>query len=213
MAGRFLSGALAGMMLSLAIASSNARATTFAEMTIDQFTDASTWIVEGRVEEVWTELDSENDLVWTRARVAVHTTHKGPQQATELIIDSAGGRVGNYEVYVPGMATFSVGEEIFVFLSDTGKRIVPVSMFQGKYTVRRATGETRQHVMQWQSRRGETFDARFLPHPPAEYRLYLDDLRADVREHLEQPWDGKPIPGLNLEKLQTINTPERRMPR
>ncbi|MEZ4239249.1 MAG: hypothetical protein R3F59_24465 [Myxococcota bacterium] len=216
MTGRFFAGGCLGLALAVATAlvPVEADATSFAPMSIEQFTDASTWIVEGQVEEVWTELDAESGLVWTRARVHVTETHKGPSRPDELIVDSAGGTFGAYEMNIPGRAQFSVGEDIFVFLDEVaGGRLVPVSSFEGKYTIRRAPGETRQHVMTWQGITGDVYDARFLPHPSPEHRLYLDDLRAEVQERLDHGWDGQPIPGLSVDRLRTINTIERRLPR
>lgn len=182
----------------------DASATTFAELTLEQFTDAATYIVEGHVEEVWTELDPQTSMVWTRARVSITETYKGPDQPVELIIDSAGGRVGDYEVYIPGAASFSEGEDIFVFLAENGPRWVPISKFQGKYTIRRATGERQKHAMLWHGRRGETYDARFLPHPAPEHRLYLDELRQRVLDQLAVGWDGQPIPGISTARLQVV---------
>jgi hypothetical protein len=213
MTGRFLAGAATGIALLVATGFGTAQATTFAELTLEQFTDASTYIVEGHVEEVWTELDPQTSLVWTRARVSITETYKGPDEPVELIIDSAGGRVGDYEVYIPGAASFSVGEDVFVFLAENGPHWVPISKFQGKYTIRRAPGERQKHVMQWQARRGETFDARFLPHPDPEARLYLDELRQRVTDQLAVGWDGRPIPGISPGRLELVNTPDRRIAR
>jgi hypothetical protein len=200
-----VAGTWMGMALLMAAVSRDAAATTFAELTLEQFTDAATYIVEGQVEEVWTELDPQTSMVWTRARVNITETYKGPDQPSELIIDSMGGRVGDYEVYIPGAASFSEGEDIFVFLAENGPHWVPISKFQGKYTLRRAPGERRQHAMQWQTRRGETFDARFLPHPDPEYRLYLDELRQRVADQLAVGWDGEPIMGISFDRLQQVN--------
>src|SRR5687767_5796171 len=99
-------------------ASAPAHATTFAPLTLEQLTDGSLYVVEGRVREVWTELDPEKLVVWTRARVEITTVHKGPDAPTELVIDSMGGAYGDYQLDVPGMAVFSADEEIFVFLDQ-----------------------------------------------------------------------------------------------
>lgn len=205
-------GAIA-LLVATTFASPAARATTFAELSIEQFTDASTWIVEGTVQEVWTELDTERMLVWTRARIALSSVHKGPGNPTELIVDSLGGAVGDFSVYVPGQAQFSEGEDVFLFLDQLGERVVPVSKFLGKYTIRRATGETRPHVMTWHGNARDRFDARFLPHPAPEHRQYLDDLRERVQQRLDTGWDGQPIPGISSDRLIQINSVERRMPR
>lgn len=214
MIGRILRGGTAAVALftATAVAPLTAEATSFAPLTIEQFTDASTWIVEGEVQRVWTDID-DRGLVWTHSEVTLSTVHKGPSVPVSLVVDSLGGRVGDYVTHVPGQAVFSQGESVFLFLDDTGDHVVPVAKFQGKFTLRRATGETRQHAMTWHPNPSERFDHRFLPHPEAEHRLYLDDLRERVQQRLDRGWDGQPIPGISAERLQLINTLERRMPR
>ncbi len=188
----------------------HANATSFAHLTVDQFTDASTWIVEGRVTRVWSELDPEDaHKVWTRAEVEVDAVHKGPGTPERIVIDSLGGRYGDTFLAISGRAVFSPGERLFAFLDtvDQGRRLTPVSMFQGKLTVRRAAGETRKHVLQVHPKSSPDyeFDHRFLPHPPPEQRIYLDDLRAKVLARVQVGWDGQPIPGISNEKLAEIN--------
>jgi hypothetical protein len=209
-----LHAALAGLALLLATAAGPARATTFAELSLEQYTDAATYVVEGTVTEVWTELDPESSYVWTRARVDVTDVLKGHDLPSEIIVDSIGGTFGNYSMNIPGQAVFSEGEQIFVFLDKlSDDRLVPVSKFLGKYTIRRATGDTRQYARTWHPHQGDVFDHRFLPHPDPENRLYVDDLRDLVRTRVETGWDGKPIPGLSLERLQEINLESVRIPR
>lgn len=213
MAGRIIPRVVAGIALAVAIAvgTPDAHATSLAQLTVEQTTDASTYIVEGRVDEVWTELNSRGQVL-TRARVTVSETHKGPDQPAVIVVDTPGGRLGDVETYVPSSAVFSVGEDVFLFLHQAGDRFTPVGMFQGKYTIRRAPGETRKHVMTWPVSKSTPFDARFLPHPAEADRVYLDDLRDQVDDHLVTGWNGQPIPGLSAERLQQINTPEIRHP-
>ena len=148
-----------------------------------------------------------DEHVWTRARITIAVTHKGPDQPTTLIVDSPGGRYGDIDMYVPSSAVFSPGEDVFLFLNQGPTRLTPVGLFTGKYTVRRAPGETRHHVMTWPMSRSTPFDARFLPHPAPEDRVYLDDLREQVQRRLDVGWDGRPIPGLSAERLHQINCP------
>jgi hypothetical protein len=210
MAGLFRSlGRLA--VLGLAVASAPARATSFAPLTTEQMTDAATWIVEGQVTAVWTELDDTTGYVWTRAQLALTDVHKGPSDPSTLVVASLGGTYGATTTEVPGEAVFSVGEDVFLFLDEVrGERLVPIAKFLGKYTVRRAPGDTRPNVTHTQPVAGVPYDARFLPHPPPAERVYLDDLRAQVGGRLDRGWDGQPIPGADHTKLATINTPERR---
>jgi hypothetical protein len=168
--------------------------------------------VEGHIVEVWTEIDSVTGRVWTRANLDVTDVWKGPSEVTSLVIDSEGGTSGAVTTTIPGRAQFSEGEEVFVFLDVVrGDRLVPVGKYMGKLTLRRAAGETRKHAMTWHGDGHTPYDARFLPHPAPEDRLYLDDLRDRVAKRLAEPWDGAPIPGIDRARLEAINTPDRRL--
>lgn len=215
MSGRILRRGAAALMLLLAtsMAPEPASATSFANLTLEQFTDASTLIVEGDVARVWTEMDPESGLIWTRAEVKVSTLHKGTVSTDTLVIDSLGGEHDGIVLTVPGQAVFSKGENVFLFLDKLAERYVPVSKFQGKFTVRRAPGDKQSHAMRWHASSTEDFDHRFLPHPAADQRIYLDDLRETVQRRLDAGWDGKPIPGITGERLELINTLDRRLPR
>jgi hypothetical protein len=205
--------ALALAIATVVVAPNPAGATTFLPLTTENMADVSTMIVEGQVQEVWTELD-ELGYVWTRARVKVSDVWKGHRVPDEIVISSIGGSVGNYTTHVEGQAVFSVGEDMVVFLHrDANDRLVPLGKFLGKMTVRRANGEERQHVMRWHPRPEWKFDHRFLPHPEPEDRVYLDDFEALVRGHLAKPWTGQEIPGVSAELLQRVNTPEIRSAR
>lgn len=205
--------ALVGALVLAAAPLNEARATSFANLTVAQFTDASDYIVRGEVQQVWTEVDG-NGRVWTRARLRVTDTLKGPDKPTELVVDSLGGTHGTQELHVPGQAVFSEHEDLFVFLTRMGNgRLVPIGKFMGKYSIRKAPDDTREHIVRYHPREGLTFDARFIPHPSPADRVYLDDLLAQVHDRLDRGWDGQPIPGISPEKLETINTLERRMPR
>lgn len=210
-------GALATVLAlgagSLAVAPPSAHATTLAELSVEQLTDASTWIARGTITEVWTEVD-DRDRVWTRARLDVSRVLKGPSSPDELILDSLGGvHTDGRVTIVHAAARYSPEEEVIVFLDEIrhGTRLAPVGMFLGKYTIRRAPGDDRQHVQRWHGKTLEHYDGRFLPHPAAERRVYLDDLMSRVESRLDTGWDGQPIPGLSATELEKINAPERRI--
>ena len=209
---RTLHGLLFGLALAVASPAPTAQATSLAPLTTEQFTNASTYIVQGTVTDVWSEVD-DSGHVWSRARVRVSHVFKGPDAPETMVIDVLGGELGQLRSEIPGRARFSSGEEMLVFLADVdfGRRLTPVGAFTGKHTIRRAPGERRQHVMRWHGDPDEAFDARFLPNPPADERVYLDDLVADIEARLDTGWDGQPIPGLAPEKLERLNTPARRL--
>jgi len=150
--------------------------------------------------------------VWTRARVSITETWKGPDRPAELVVSTAGGDYGDYHMYVPGAAVFSPDEDVFLFLADHGGRLVPIESFLGKYTIRRAPGDAEPYVRTWQTSKGISYDARFLPHPAPEDRQYLSQLRQQVSDRLAKPWDGQPIPGIDPDHLREINAVERRAP-
>ncbi len=78
---RWAAAALA--IAALAGAPEMAEASYLAELSIEDRTDASAFIVEGEVQEVWTELDA-NGRVWTRARLRVDDQLKGERDITSI---------------------------------------------------------------------------------------------------------------------------------
>ena len=210
---------LRNLLLAVAIAvpaaivvpAGTASATTLAPLSLEQLTDASEYVIHGMVTEVWTEIDDAG-LVWTRARVDVAETLKGPDSPNELIIDSLGGDYEGYVLKVPSRARYSVHEELYTFLTRTDDgRLIPVAKFLGKFIVRRAPGDTESYLRTWHgSDKGIAYDGRFLPHPKSDDRLYMNDFLERVQARLDTGWDGKAIPGMATDRLPALNTPDRR---
>ena len=212
---RLVMGPVLAAGMSLGIFVTPANATSFASLTVEQFTDASSWIVRGTVDEIWTER-GENGYIWTRARLTVSTVYKGERRTNSIIVDSIGGEFEGERLHVPGQAIFSVGEETLVFLASgghEGSRLVPVSKFLGTQIIRRAPGDSEKYVTTFHPDKAITFDARFLPHPKPESRVYLSDLVDRIEARLDVGWDGKDIPGISATELRKINTLDRRFRR
>lgn len=207
---------LLGAALLLATASvapiDSAQATSIAPLTTEQLTDASTYIVEGTVERVWVEEDDNGD-VWTRALLKVDTVFKGPDAPETLIIDAIGGHSWERVTRMQSQPRFSAQEKVLVFLDviKFGTRLTPVGLVHGKYTIRRAPGETRHHVMRTPTLPNAAFDARFLAHPAIEDRVYLDDVQEAVRTRVDTGWDGSKIPGASQTLLERVNAPSHRV--
>ncbi|MBT3220770.1 MAG: hypothetical protein HN348_16920 [Proteobacteria bacterium] len=203
---------VAAAVLALAIpAFNNAEATTVAKLTVEQFTDASSYIIKGEAGESWTSLN-DRGLVYTHTKVTVDEVYKGPNIPDEVVVSVLGGTFGSISTEIAGRPVFSTGERVFLFLHESPSgALIPVAQSTGKYTIRRAPGETRHHVLRVVT--GKKYDHRFLPHPRAEDRVYLDDLVEKVQSRLDTGWDGKAIPGISLDELEKFNTTERRMPR
>jgi hypothetical protein len=205
----YRAAAVAALALGLFMGPSIAEASFLAELSIEDRTDAAAYIVEGKVLEVWTEVGA-GGTVWTRARVKIDDQLKGDDLPSEVVIDSLGGQHGDFSMQVVGAAVFSEGERLLVFLDELGSgRLVPIGKFQGKFTVRRAPGESRHHLLAWHARRVGDFDHRFLPHPAEAERVYLDDVLGTVRARLLSG-EVSPVVGLAPEELERRNTPARR---
>ena len=187
-----------------------AHATTLAELSVAQMTDASTYIVRGHVTAVWVDQDTSG-LIWSHAKLSVEKVLKGPDAPKELVVDQMGGTLNGETDLVYSAAQFSVDEEVFIFLDAIldGSHYTPVAMFEGKYTVRRAPNDTREDVTRWQGNPHDHYDARFLPHP--DHILLYEDLVADVKARLATGWDGQKIPGISPAKLEQVNTADRRL--
>lgn len=211
---------LARVLIAVALAASSgvgalvatpvAHATQLADLSVDQLTDAATFVVRGTVTSVWTEKDADG-VIWTRARVRVTERLKG-RAADEVVVSSLGGRLGDEVQTVAGSAAFSVGEDNLLFLTEAGRgrHLVPVAKFMGKLIVRRAPGESALYAMRFAPEVAIAYDARFLPHAPAGDRFDLDTLLGTIQARVARGWDGQPIPGLSPERLRQINTPEAR---
>jgi len=195
-------GALA---LALGIASGEAEATTLSTLSVDQMTDASDLVVRGTITEIWTDKDS-NGYIWTRAQLNVTDSLKG-DAGDQLVISQLGGQYMNDAAWIEGAARFSIGEEGLFFLTTNkdGTRLSPVGMWQGKYTVRIDPDSGKEIGVRFVLSQDSWYDHRFLPHPDAAQRTYIDELSAQVTERVELGWDGQPIPGASPEKLRAIN--------
>ncbi len=189
-----------------------ANATSIAPLTVEQMTDASTYIVRGRIVRVWTEADADGQ-VWTHAEVAIAKVLKGPDEPASLIVTSIGGTLGLQTTRVDGMARFSAEEDTLMFLDAIhgGRDLTPVGAFTGKFTIRRPPHEVRSIAVAYDVNPDTRYDARFLPVPPREQWLFADDLEAEVTAHLVTGWNGRPIPGVPLDELVRVNAPERRI--
>lgn len=207
-----------GLGLGLALASPitiptpEAHATTIAEMSVEQLTDAATWIVRGTVTRTWSEVD-DNGRVWTRAELDVSDVMKGPARTKTLVIDSLGGYADGQLLETDLAARYAKGEEIVVFLDTVlgGQRLVPVAKFWGKFSVVPDPDTARPIVVRFTVDARQRYDHRFIPVPAGEH-VTVDDLTTRIRTHLKVGWDGQPIPGIDQAKLREINAPARRMP-
>ncbi len=192
--------ALAGPLL----APSSARATTLAPLSHDQLVDAAEIIVQGRVAEVWTELD-DGGMVWTKAMIDVDRVLKGDADST-IVVSEAGGQYGEQVTMVASAARFDVDEELILFASHRGQgRIQPIGLSTGKFTIRQDPYARQDIVQRFNPPLGRAYDHRFIPLPAEDLRVSVDDFVQKIEDRVALGWDGQPIPGIDPAELRRRN--------
>lgn len=180
-----------------------AHATSLVPLSIEQMTDASDLVVRGVVTEVWCFAD-EKGRIWTRAQVEVVRVLKGDTQTQTVLVDQLGGVWNDSQMIVSDAARFSVGEEAYFFLEELKSgHVVPVGMYQGKFTVQIAPTTGDERVVRYTIPQDRPYDHRFLPNDQPGERSSTLETRITARVTLG--WDGEPIPGADPEKLLNIN--------
>ncbi len=86
-----------------------------------ELADTAHLVVEGRVLSVKARWDADRTAIETWVDLAVDRVHKGPPGLATALVKVHGGRVGDDEVRVDGMARFEEGEDVFVFLWRDGR--------------------------------------------------------------------------------------------
>jgi len=196
---------IAASMLGALTLTGTAQATSLVELSTEQLVDAADAVVRGTIVEVWTEQDNDG-VVWTRAQLNVSHTYKGDASRSTYIIDQVGGRWGEARTIVHSTARFSANETVLLFLETLGSgKVVVVGMKQGKYTVRLDPRSRELLAQRFTPAPTQRYDHRFIPLPKAEHRLFLTDLEGRISSRLTAGWDGSPIPGASIERLQRIN--------
>ena len=177
-------------LLASAAHSPTVGATTMVPLSTNQLVDASDTIVQGTIQQVWTEEDS-NGIVWTRTQIEVERTLKGDGDRTSWVVDQMGGSWGNHKTIVHGRARFSVGEKAVFFIEALPSgRIVLVGMGQGKFTLRQDPYSRETIVQRFNPGEAKAYDHRFLPLPAEVDRKFLIDFVDTIEHRVEQGWDG-----------------------
>lgn len=169
-----------------------AAATTMLRIDLPELAQGSDTVVHGTVRRTESRWSSDKRRIVTDVEVEVTEALKGQAGSTVLVVQP-GGRVGDVGQVVHGLASFSEGEEVVVFLERRGTSAFRVmGMAQGKYQVRRsADGRSVLAVPE------NTGDALLLdpstrqPSTTAQRTLTLDELKAAIKTALQQPGQEK----------------------
>ena len=186
--------------------SQSAEATTMVPLSIDQKVALSSTVVRGTVTEVWTEPDPKTKSVWTHAQVEVEKVFKGDVTTEVLVVAQPGGTWGTTATLVESVARFSVGEEGYFFVEelDSG-RAVTAGMYQGKYNIIFDPYSRQELAVRFAVDPRRDFDHRFIPLPPKKNRVSAQDFELTIEESVDKGWDGLPIPGASMERLERVN--------
>ena len=110
-----------------------ATATSIPRLSFEQLVDESDAVVSGTVTRTWSEWDAAHQFIWTRALIAVASTHKGAASKTALVSE-LGGQVDGRGMAVAGSPRYIAGESVLVFLKNyPGLGYRTLGWGQGRY--------------------------------------------------------------------------------
>lgn len=169
-----------------------AAATTMLRIDLPELAQTADTVVHGTVRRMESRWSGDHRRIVTDVEIQVTETLKGQAGSTVLVVQP-GGRVGDIGQIVHGLASFTEGEEVVVFLERRGTSAFRVTgMAQGKYQVRRSS-ETHSVLAVPEN----TGDALLLdpstrqPTASAQRTLTLDELKAAIKTALQQPGQEK----------------------
>lgn len=176
---------LAVVSLAIALAAS---ATTMLRMSLDDLTAQSDAVVHGTVRDVSSRWSSDGMRIVTSIDVDVSETLKGVPSTLVRIVQP-GGSVGDIAQSVSGLASFSRGEEVFLFLERRGQSAFAVTgLAQGKFHVDHSSdGRMAIAVPDGLGDAVLVDPITRQPAAPALKPIELDSLRRRVRELATRP--------------------------
>lgn len=118
-----------------------AMATSMVAQDLTALTRASDAVVHGKVKNVESHWTGDHKQIVTDVQIDVSEFIKG-KGAKTLVVQQPGGEVGDIGQKVSGLASFSPGEEVVVFLERQAEDRYRVSgMAQGKFRVERSSDQ------------------------------------------------------------------------
>jgi len=121
-------------MLALMLASPSF-ATIVTKMDLPALVQSSDVIVQGTVEQVYSQVDPQLNLIFTYASIRVDEAIKGGPRQT-ILIRQLGGTVGGLSLNIAGSPDFKQGEQVVVFLETQHNGAFHVAgLNQGRYTI------------------------------------------------------------------------------
>lgn len=105
-------------------------------LSTDELTEKSDAIITGKVNGIHCEWNDERNQIYTYISVQVDTVLKNKNAVDNetIVIKQLGGIMDSLQLFIPGMPSFDMGEEVLLFLVDREKD--PVSGKLKNYRVR-----------------------------------------------------------------------------
>ncbi|WP_257456144.1 hypothetical protein [Archangium lipolyticum] len=180
--------ALRALLPFVLLLSLSAGATTMLRADLPELARSADTIVHGTVRRMESRWSGDGRRIVTDVEIQVTETLKGQAGGT-VLVTQPGGRVGDIGQRVSGLASFTPGEEVVLFLERRGTQSFRVAaMAQGKYKVQRSADGTR--AMAVPEPIGDTLlvdpDTR-QPTTSSLQSLSLPELKASIRTALQQP--------------------------
>jgi hypothetical protein len=114
-----------------------ARATVMEMLDVERLSSLSSDIFHGQVDSTETYWNAERTRIYTRIRVHIDETFKGPVGRSETVtVTQLGGEIDGVRMDYSGRPDFSVGEKVVLF-TTRGKNndFIVIGLKQGKMTV------------------------------------------------------------------------------
>ena len=160
-----------------------AQATTLLALDLASLEGSADTIVRGQVTHVSSRWTQGGGRIVTEIELLVVETWKGTAPA-KVVVMQPGGIVGDIGQRVDGVASFTPGEEVVVFLEARGEKFTMAGMAQGRFKVERSSDG--QAIYARQDQCGE---------------LHLVD--AVSRQPVSQPPMSMPMDSLKMRVVRT----------
>ncbi|MBL8922844.1 MAG: hypothetical protein JNJ54_28610 [Myxococcaceae bacterium] len=175
------------------LVASSALATTLIAMDVPALTRSSELVVRGTVVRVEARWTADGRRIMTDNEILIADVLKGSHAGKTIVAMQPGGAVGDVGQLVHGVATFSLGDEVVVFLERRGERATVVGLAQGRFFVDRSGPEPMVRGGE-----EELFLVDAKTHQPVtgpSQAMSLAKLEALVRENLGRAPDAPVLPG------------------
>jgi hypothetical protein len=118
------------------VCASSAFATTVIRIDLEKMTRSSAVVLQGEVTAVRTIAVRGNERnIRTDVTVRVDQLLKGSKNLKQVTLKLPGGRLGKWEMRIPGMPAFTHGERVVLFLEKTATNWALTGLSQAKFSI------------------------------------------------------------------------------